>query len=47
MDARLEALLDKQAIEEVAMRYSRTLDWLDGDGQAGCFWPDAEVDYGF
>jgi hypothetical protein len=47
MDARLEALLDKQAIEEVAMRYSRTLDWLDADGQASCYWPDAEIDYGF
>jgi hypothetical protein len=47
MDPRLEALLDKQAIEEVVMRYSRTLDWLDADGQAGCFWPDADIDYGF
>ena len=47
MDPRLEALLDKQAIEEVIMRYSRTLDWLDGEGQATCFWPDAEIDYGF
>ena len=47
MDPRLEALLDKQAIEEVIMRYARTLDWLDGDGQAACFWPDAEIDYGF
>jgi hypothetical protein len=47
MDARLEMLLDKQAIEEVVMRYSRTLDWLDAEGQASCFWPDAEIDYGF
>lgn len=47
MDPRVEALLDKQAIEEVIMRYSRTLDWLDGEGQASCFWPDAEIDYGF
>ena len=47
MDPRLEALLDKQAIEEVAMRYSRTLDWLDTEGQASCYWPDAQIDYGF
>jgi hypothetical protein len=47
MDERLEALLDKQAIEEVLMRYARTVDWLDEDGQASCFWPDAEIDYGF
>ena len=47
MDERLQALLDKQAIEEVVMRYSRTLDWLDGEGQAACFWPDADIDYGF
>ena len=47
MDPRLEALLDKQAIEEVVMRYSRTLDWLDEKGQSQCFWPDAEIDYGF
>ncbi|MEE4193512.1 MAG: nuclear transport factor 2 family protein [Halieaceae bacterium] len=47
MDARLEELLDKQAIEEVAMRYSRTLDWLDAEGQGSCYWPDAEINYGF
>ena len=47
MDARLQALLDKQDIEEVIMRYSRTLDWLDADGQASCFWPDAQINYGF
>ena len=47
MDPRLETLLDKQAIEEAVMRYSRTLDWLDSEGQASCFWPDARIDYGF
>ncbi|OBV10633.1 nuclear transport factor 2 family protein [Erythrobacter dokdonensis] len=47
MDAQLQALLDKQAIAEVLQRYSRTLDWLDDEGQAGCFWPDAHIDYGF
>lgn len=46
-DAQLQALLDKQAIAEVLQRYSRTLDWLDDAGQAGCFWPDAHIDYGF
>lgn len=47
MDAALQELLDKQAIAEVLQRYSRTLDWLDDEGQAGCFWPDAHIDYGF
>jgi hypothetical protein len=47
MDAALQELLDKQAIGEVLQRYSRTLDWLDDDGQASCFWPDAPIDYGF
>ncbi|MEM8725766.1 MAG: nuclear transport factor 2 family protein [Pseudomonadota bacterium] len=47
MDPRLEALLAKQEIGEVMQRYSRTLDWIDDDGQASCFWPDAPIDYGF
>jgi len=47
VEAQLQELLDKQAITEVLQRYSRTLDWLDDDGQAGCFWPDAHIDYGF
>jgi SnoaL-like domain len=46
-DPELQALLDKQAIAEVIARYSRTLDWLDDAGQAGCYWPDAAIDYGF
>ncbi|MEQ8410519.1 MAG: nuclear transport factor 2 family protein [Erythrobacter sp.] len=45
--ARLEALLAKQEIADVMQRYSRTLDWLDDEGQASCFWPDAPIDYGF
>jgi hypothetical protein len=47
MDPLLQELLDKRACEEVLMRYSRTLDWLDTQGQASCFWDDAEIDYGF
>ena len=47
MDAALQQLLDRQAIADVLQRYSRTLDWLDDAGQAGCFWPDAHIDYGF
>lgn len=47
MDAQLQQLLDRQAIADVLQRYSRTLDWLDDAGQAGCFWPDAPIDYGF
>ena len=47
MDPQLQQLLDKQAISEVLQRYSRTLDWLDDDGQASCYWADADIDYGF
>lgn len=46
-DPEVQALLDKQAIGEMIARYSRTLDWLDDEGQASCYWPDAEIDYGF
>jgi hypothetical protein len=46
-DPELQALLDKQAIAEVITRYARTLDWLDEEGQASCYWPDAAIDYGF
>ncbi len=46
-DPDLQVLLDKQAIIEVIARYSRTLDWLDDEGQASCYWPDAAIDYGF
>lgn len=47
MDKALRELLDRQACEDLLLRYGRTLDWLDEAGQASCFWPDAEVDYGF
>lgn len=47
MDPALQELLDKQAISEVLARYARTLDWLDDEGQASCYWPDAGIDYGF
>lgn len=47
MEEQLQALLDKQAIAELVVRYSRTLDWLDDAGQAACYWPDAAIDYGF
>ena len=47
MDPALQELLDKQAIEEVIQRYARTLDWLEDEGQASCYWPDAHIEYGF
>ncbi|GAA4042671.1 nuclear transport factor 2 family protein [Parerythrobacter jejuensis] len=47
MDTAVQELLDKKAIEDVVARYARTLDWLDDDGQASCYWPDADIDYGF
>ncbi len=47
MDAKLQQLIDRQEIADVIQRYCRTLDWLDGDGQASCYWPDAHIEYGF
>ena len=47
MEQQLQELLDKRACEEVILRYGRTLDWLDSGGQTDCYWPDAEIDYGF
>ena len=47
MDAGLQRLIDRSEIEDVIQRYSRTLDWLDRDGQTGCYWPDAHIEYGF
>lgn len=43
----LQELLDRQAIGDVIQRYCRTLDWLDEEGQASCYWPDAHIEYGF
>jgi len=47
MEQQLQELLDKKACEELVMRYGRTQDWLDTPGQDGCFWPDADIDFGF
>jgi len=47
VNEQLQQLLDKQAIAEVLQRCSRTLDWLDEAGQASCYWPDADIDFGF
>jgi SnoaL-like domain len=47
LEAKVQELLDRQAIHDLIARYSRTLDWLDDEGQAGCYWPEASIDYGF
>jgi len=47
VDRQLQEMLDKQAINEVIQRISRTMDWLDDEGQASCYWPDAVIDFGF
>ena len=47
LDSQLQELLDKKACEELVVRYGRTQDWLDTPGQNSCFWPDAEIDFGF
>jgi len=46
-EQQLQELLDRKACEDMLMRYGRTLDWLDEAGQEECFWPDADIDYGF
>lgn len=47
MEAKLQELIDRQEIADVIQRYARTLDWLDAEGQATCYWPDAHIEYGF
>lgn len=47
MKDQLQELLDRKACEDVLLRYGRTLDWLDQEGQQDCYWPDAQIDYGF
>ena len=47
MEPQLQELIDRQAIGDVIQRYCRTLDWLDAEGQASCYWPDAHIEYGF
>ncbi len=47
MEPKLQELIDRQEIADVIQRYCRTLDWLDAEGQASCYWPDAQIEYGF
>ena len=42
----VQALLDKQAITEVVMRYARGYDRLDLATLEGVYWEDAEEDFG-
>jgi len=46
MDAEVRALLDKQAIAEVLMRYSRAVDRGDEALLRGCYHDDAVEDHG-
>ncbi len=45
-DAAVRALLDRAAIGDVILRYSRALDRRDWDEVASCFTPGAYADYG-
>lgn len=47
LQSQLQNLLDVKACENVLLDYARTLDWLDDEGQQACYWPEAEIDYGF
>lgn len=46
MDPRLAALLDKQEIEEVVLRYCRGIDRRDFDLVRSCYHPDARDHHG-
>ena len=46
MDARVSALLDKQEIEEVVLRYARGIDRRDFDLVRSCYHPDARDHHG-
>ncbi len=46
MDPRLQALLDKQEIEEVVLRYCRGIDRRDFDLVRACYHPDARDHHG-
>ncbi|MAG31199.1 MAG: lumazine-binding family protein [Deltaproteobacteria bacterium] len=46
MDARVSALLDKQEIEEVVLRYCRGIDRRDLDAVRTCYHPDATDQHG-
>ena len=45
-DPELQALLDKQAIHEVVLRYCRGIDRLDAELVRSCFHPDATDEHG-
>lgn len=46
MSSAVQSLLDKQAIHECLMRYSRGIDRLDRDLLLSVYWPDAVDDHG-
>ena len=46
MDPRLQALLDKQEIEEVVLRYCRGIDRRDFDLVRSCYHSDAQDHHG-
>ncbi len=47
LQKQVQELMDIKACQELVARYGRTQDWLDTPGQDSCFWPDAEIDFGF
>lgn len=42
----IRKLLDRAAISDLILRYSRGVDSRDWDQVASCFTPDADIDYG-
>ena len=46
MDAELQAVVDKNAIQDVLVRYCRGVDRLDAELMKSAYWPDATDDHG-
>ena len=47
LEREMREMQDRAAIEDVLLRYSRALDWLDDGMLEDVFHDDAEIDYGF
>jgi hypothetical protein len=47
LESELARMRDIRDIEDLVLRYSRALDWLDTDALDAVIFDDAEIDYGF
>src|SRR3954470_21034404 len=47
LEQKLQAIVDKDEIREVILRYCRAVDRCDRDLMKSCYWPDARDNHGF